>query len=56
MALFFYGMAILAIIGGFGIIYWARKTEVGNRGSMGCMAATLFVAGVLMLAWGWYWS
>lgn len=56
MALFFYGMAILAIIGGFGIVFWARKTEEGYRGSMGCLAAALFVTGILMLLWAWYWG
>ncbi len=56
MALIFSGMAILAIIGGIGIVVWARKAEEGDRGKMGCLAAALFVTGILMLVWAWYWG
>jgi len=51
-----YVMAILAIIGGFGIILWARKTQEGYTGTMGCMAGVLFFTGILMLLWALYWS
>lgn len=56
MGLIFLAIAILAIIGGFAVIFWARKGEPHNRGSMGCMAVALFVLGVSMLVWGLYWS
>jgi len=56
MGLIFIGMAILAIIGGFAVIFWASKTQQGYKGSMGCIAAALLFTGFLMLLWGWYWS
>jgi len=55
MALIFYGMAILAIIGGVGIVYWTRRSDGGLTIGMVVMAATLIVAGVLMLLVGWNW-
>lgn len=54
MALFFYAMAILAIIGGLAIIYWVRKSEEteGSCTMIG-MAVLLLAAGIGMIAMGW---
>jgi|GEM_PF-4651365 len=56
MGFIFLAMAVLSIIGGIGIIFWARKTEEGNRGTMGCLAAALLVTGALMIVWALYWT
>jgi hypothetical protein len=55
MALIFYGMAILALLGGVGIVYWARKSDGGMTIGMIVMAAALIVAGAAMLLVGWNW-
>ena len=55
MALIFYGMAILALIGGVGIVYWARKSDSGMTVGMVVMAAALILSGAAMLLLGWNW-
>lgn len=53
MALIFYGMAILALLGGIGIVYWTRKSDGGMTIGMVVMAGALVLAGVAMLLVGW---
>jgi hypothetical protein len=55
MALIFYGMAILALLGGVGIVYWTRKSDGGMTIGMVVMAAALILsgAGMVLAAWNW---
>ena len=53
MGLIFFGMAILAILGGIGVVIWARKTPEGLTCSMIGMATVLLFTGILMFAIGW---
>lgn len=55
MALFFWAMAILAIIGAGAVVYWARRTQEGVTCGVVAMAVVLLVAGVGMAIWGLYW-
>ena len=55
MALIFYGMAILALLGGVGIVYWTRKSDGGMTVGMVVMAVALILVGAAMLLVGWNW-
>lgn len=52
MALIFYGMAILAIIGASAIVYWSRKSNEKVTVGAVIMAGALFVAGAAMIILG----
>ena len=47
--------AILALLGGVGIIYWTRKSDGGMTVGMVVMAAALILVGAAMLLVGWNW-
>jgi hypothetical protein len=52
MALIYYGMAILAIVGASAILYWSRKSQQKVTIGVAIMAAVLFVAGAGMIILG----
>jgi hypothetical protein len=56
MGLIYIGMAILALLGAVGIVYWVRKS--GERMSCGMigMVMVLLVAGISMFYVAWKWG
>ena len=52
MALIYYGIAILSIIGAGAIVYWIRKSDEGFTIGIVIMVAALVILGLSMLVLG----
>lgn len=52
MALIYYGLAIMSLIGAGAVLFWARKGEERMSLSMVAMALALGILGLLMLILG----
>lgn len=57
MALIYYGIAILSLVGAGAIVYWIRRSErEGFTVGIVVMVAALVILGVTMLGAGLFWS